>query len=82
MHLGTPVIATDSPMLSDYLEHDVTGLLFEGESVAALAEAIRAVTADPTQRARLAAAARSFAAQHLSADTHAAFIRDVLRAHA
>ncbi|HEY0070012.1 MAG TPA: glycosyltransferase family 4 protein [Chloroflexia bacterium] len=53
MAAGCPVIATDLPVVSEMVQHEVNGLLVEPESPAALSEAIVRLLTEPGLRARL-----------------------------
>ncbi|MFN8543167.1 MAG: glycosyltransferase [Candidatus Binatia bacterium] len=55
---GAPIVAANVDGMSDVVVHDETGVLVPPEDVDALAAAITALLADPTRRARLAAAGR------------------------
>ena len=50
---GRPVIATNLGGISDMVEHEVNGLLFELGDVAGLAAAIRRLATDPALREQL-----------------------------
>jgi glycosyltransferase involved in cell wall biosynthesis len=60
MSSGRPVVMTDNPGVSDYIQHGVTGLLVPPNDVDALASAIGELLADPQRRSEMgrAAAAR------------------------
>jgi glycosyltransferase involved in cell wall biosynthesis len=58
---GTPALASDSPGLRESVRHEHTGFLVPHGDVAALAERMRALAADPGLVARLGRAARAFA---------------------
>ncbi|RRQ29115.1 glycosyltransferase [Rhodococcus sp. Eu-32] len=60
MASGRPVVVTDNPGMSDYVEDGVTGVLVPGGDVDALADAIARLLADPDRAAAMghAAAAR------------------------
>ena len=62
MATGTPIVATDIGGIPEQIEHEVTGLLVEGQQPAALAHAARMVLDDPglgtTLGSRAATAAR------------------------
>jgi glycosyltransferase involved in cell wall biosynthesis len=78
---GTPVIATDSPVLVDYVLEDKTGFLVEHGSSEALAAAINRLKGDPKLRERLRASSRAFAREHLTEDSAAEFLRRTLDDH-
>jgi glycosyltransferase involved in cell wall biosynthesis len=80
---GTPSLASDSPGLRDSVRHGETGYLVPHEDVAALAQRMLQLAADPELMQRLGRQARSFA-ETLSWD-HAAeaterWIQDMTRA--
>ncbi|WP_319445961.1 MULTISPECIES: glycosyltransferase family 4 protein [unclassified Mycobacterium] len=56
MSSGRPVVMTDNPGISDYVEHGVTGLLVPPNDVEAFAGAIGELLADPQRRAEMGAA--------------------------
>jgi glycosyltransferase involved in cell wall biosynthesis len=56
MASGRPVVMTDNPGISDYVEHGVTGLLVPPNDVEAFAAAIGEMLADPQRRAEMGAA--------------------------
>ena len=57
MSSGRPVVMTDNPGISDYVEHGVTGLLVPPNDVDAFASAISQLLADPHRRAEMGRAA-------------------------
>ncbi len=61
---GTPTVAADVPGLRESVVHEQTGLLVPSGDVAALADALAALLADPGRRAALGAAARAHAGRH------------------
>ncbi len=61
MHLGVPVIATDSVGLHDYLRHGDTAILFPAGDSDALRQDIQAFLDDPARLAACAGRARIFA---------------------
>ncbi len=72
--LGTPVIGTTVPGVSDIVEHEVTGLLSASEDSPALAQAVLRLLADDVLRAELGrpgpALIRSrYSAHHMAAAT-------------
>jgi glycosyltransferase involved in cell wall biosynthesis len=71
---GRPIITTDLPGCRDTVVDGVSGLLVPPRSPAALAEAIAALAADPTRRARMGVAARRHAEAHFA-------IRAIVEAH-
>ncbi|MFN0060035.1 MAG: glycosyltransferase family 4 protein [Planctomycetota bacterium] len=56
---GVPVIASRRGLLPDLVENGETGVLLDAESPAAIADAIRALRADPARVERLGATART-----------------------
>jgi glycosyltransferase involved in cell wall biosynthesis len=58
---GTPVIASDSPGIRESVRDSVTGFLVPHGDVAAMAQAMRRLAADPALVERLGAAGRTFA---------------------
>ncbi|MDP3661676.1 MAG: glycosyltransferase family 4 protein, partial [bacterium] len=53
MAAGKAVIATDKPVVRDYIEHDKTGLLVPPENARALRAAIEKLLAEPRLAMRL-----------------------------
>ncbi|MGY6634923.1 MAG: glycosyltransferase family 4 protein [Alkalilacustris sp.] len=80
--LGTPVIATDSPAVRDYVHEGETGLLVPRGSAEAMAAAIRKLADDAAGREVLSQSALAFARQHLTEERAAAFLRGVLQEQA
>lgn len=66
LFMGRPLIVTDAYGASDYVEHEVTGLLVEPNSTSALTEAIERLWNDAELRERLARNARKFADEYLT----------------
>lgn len=66
MAAGRPVIAGDLPTIRELVEDGVTGLLTPPDQVAALAQRIALLTADPALRATFGAAARTHVAREFS----------------
>ncbi len=64
--LGTPVIATESPGIADYVMDGETGVVTPEHDVQGLASAIGSLIADPNRRRTLAAKAKIFAEQQCS----------------
>ncbi len=58
MATGTPVIASDLPVVRELLEHGKTGWLVRADRPSELARAIRILLAHPEQRASIGASAR------------------------
>jgi len=63
---GLPVIASDVGGASEQVIHDVTGILVPARDVAALAQAMVELAADPARRERLGQAAREHVQKHFS----------------
>ena len=67
---GTPVVASDVGGISEWLEHDVTGLLTPSGHVRELAAALDRLAGDETLRGRLGAAALHSHAARFAPDKH------------
>jgi glycosyltransferase involved in cell wall biosynthesis len=78
MCLGRPLIATRCVGTEDYIEHNVTGMLVKGQSVAELREAIMSLWGDAALRNDMANRAREFAATHFSDEAAAGSLVHVL----
>jgi glycosyltransferase involved in cell wall biosynthesis len=75
---GVPAVAFDVGGIREWLTHDVNGRLADlAGGPAALGDAIAAILADDTRRARLSAGARD-ASRHFSADAHLTRLEQVL----
>lgn len=66
MMSGKPVVASRAGGNVELIEHDRTGLLFETENAAALADAMQALVQDPARRRALADAGRARAHERYS----------------
>jgi glycosyltransferase involved in cell wall biosynthesis len=66
MMSGKPVVASRAGGNVELIEHDRTGLLFETENAAALADAMQALIQDPARRRALADAGRARAHERYS----------------
>ena len=78
LHYGTPVIATNSPVLTDYIIEGKTGSLVEPRSSDDLVCKIQSLRDDPSLRADLRKSSLKFAKENLS-EAHAAdFLAQVL----
>lgn len=64
MAAGLPVLATRIPGVTEIVEDEVTGLLFEPDDAGALAECILRLERDPELGMRLGAAGRRFILEH------------------
>ncbi|GGG58443.1 hypothetical protein GCM10011378_38220 [Hymenobacter glacieicola] len=60
LYFGTPLIASDCGGPAELFEHGVSGLLVPNRNVDSMAQAIKQLAADPSLRARFAAAGRRF----------------------
>jgi glycosyltransferase involved in cell wall biosynthesis len=83
---GRPIVAADTPGCREIVRHGETGLLVRQHDVAALADAIAALTADPARRQAMGEAGRSlvehdFAAPLIAGQTLALY-RELLRERA
>jgi glycosyltransferase involved in cell wall biosynthesis len=79
MGRALPVVTTDRRPMSDVVEGGVTGLLVPPEDPAAIAAAVTSLFSDPTERARLGAAARQEVAANYDADEVAARVERFYR---
>jgi glycosyltransferase involved in cell wall biosynthesis len=79
MAMGKPVIATASGGVPEIVLDGETGMLVVPASPAALAEAVRALLADPAKRQRLGHAGRMRAETEFSLTRHAEAIESVYR---
>lgn len=74
MHLGRPLIATDSAGLHDYLQSGSSAELVEAGNPVAMARAIEHCWEDPGYARRLGTVAREFARQHCSENNTASYL--------
>lgn len=65
---GIPAVASRVGGVPDLIEHDVTGLLFDVESPAAMREAVSRMLGRPAEAALMAAAAKRYALKHFHPD--------------
>lgn len=79
LHYGTPVIATNSPVLTDYVIDGETGYFVEPRSSDDLALAISRLKNDPDHRAALRQSSKKFAEENLSEEHAADFLAQVLK---
>lgn len=79
MLLGVPVIGSRAGGVPEIIVHRESGLLFEPENSAALAEAIHVLQGDDATRTRLAAAGQARARREFDRDTQNVKILDLLR---
>jgi glycosyltransferase involved in cell wall biosynthesis len=79
MAMGKPIIASDVPLVREFLTHGETGVLVPVGDAAALRDAIAVLLAQPEERQRLGRNARRHLESHLTlaafADRYAAAIR-------
>lgn len=79
LHYGTPVIATDSPVLTDYVIEGETGYFVEPKSSDDLARTIQLLRDDPGLRAALRQSSTEFAEENLSEVQAADFLARTLK---
>lgn len=72
MASGRPVVMTDNPGISDYIQHGVTGLLVPPNDVEAFAGAISTLLNDPQRREEMGAAAAAQVRNRFTSDIMAA----------
>ena len=75
MQAGAPLVATDIPGMPASLRHGETGWLVPPDDIAALADALRTLLADPARARGLGAAAARAAADFLGWDAVTARVR-------
>ncbi|KXO94295.1 group 1 glycosyl transferase [Tsukamurella pulmonis] len=80
MASGRPVVVTDNPGVSDYVEHGVTGLLVPPEDPDAMAAAISELLADDAARIAMGRAAAARARERFTTEVMAAHLADMLTA--
>jgi glycosyltransferase involved in cell wall biosynthesis len=78
MSCGLPVVTTDVAGISDLVQHGVNGLLCPPRQVAPVADALRALLADPSRRKRLGDAARQTVLARFDQATTARQVADLL----
>lgn len=79
MASGRPVVVTDNPGISDYVEDGVTGILVPGGDSAALADAIRSLLADPDRAAAMGHAAAARVRSHFTSGVMAYHLAEIVR---
>jgi|GEM_PF-869374 len=79
MASGRPLVVTDNPGLSDYVEHGVTGLLVPPEDPVAMANAIETLLADPDRAAAMGREGRRRVERHFTTAHMAQDLDSVLR---
>lgn len=80
MMAGVVPVATALSSVPEIIENDVTGLLLETPSAAALTSRLRELADAPQRLASMSAAAAAFARQRLCADTNYAALAEIYRA--
>jgi glycosyltransferase involved in cell wall biosynthesis len=79
MAMGKAVVATDRPVLRDYVDDGVEALLVPPEDPVAMRDAIERVLSDGDLAARLGRAARARVEQEHTSDVFASRLAPVLR---
>jgi glycosyltransferase involved in cell wall biosynthesis len=79
MAMGKPVVATDRPVLRDYVDDEVEALLVPPSDPTAMREAIERVLSDDDLAAKLGRAARARVEREHTSDIFAARLAPVLR---
>ena len=74
MHLGKPILATDSVGVRDYIEQDVTGRVVTPRDPVALSNQIEELLSSPADLKRLGECARTFASHNCSEDNTANYL--------
>ncbi len=77
--VGAPVIASDTPPVTEFIRHGTTGLLTPCLDPARLAERILEVLEDVPLARRLGAAARRYAEKHLRMEDHLVAYQGLIR---
>ena len=77
--MGRPVVATDRPILHDYVAHEETALLVPPEEAEALAAAVERVLGDTELARRLGEAGRARVEAELTTRHFAQRIAPILR---
>jgi glycosyltransferase involved in cell wall biosynthesis len=81
---GTPVVASDLPVVGDVVTHDVHGLLVPADRPRSLARAMRVLLEDPERARALGSAGRDLIAERLTwrhvAERHRQVIDRILAA--
>jgi glycosyltransferase involved in cell wall biosynthesis len=79
MTMGKPIVATDRPVVRDYVEDEVDALLVPAGDAPAMREAVERVLSDEALAARLGRAARARVERDHTSDVFAARLAPVLR---
>lgn len=82
MASGRPIVVTDNPGLSDYVEHGVEGLLVRPDDPEALAAALRELLLDPERCAEMGRAAAVRARAEFTSAGMSAALAQILRVSA
>lgn len=80
MACGLPVISGDLPAIRELVRHGENGLLVDGNSIDAITDAIKSITADPNRAAQLGAAGRARVVEEFSLRGNVDRIEKLLRA--
>ncbi len=76
-HFGVPAVASDTQGIRDFVKHGETGLLFKEDDAEGLAEALRALAADPSLRDALGERARAAAGPYRPERVAEAFLAGI-----
>ncbi|MET0928135.1 MAG: glycosyltransferase family 4 protein [Aeromicrobium sp.] len=79
MASGRPLVVTDNPGVSDYVEHGVTGLLVPPGDVEAFADALRQLVSDPDRARAMGRAAADRARSDFTSAGMSAVLARILR---
>jgi glycosyltransferase involved in cell wall biosynthesis len=79
MAMGKAIVATDRPVIRDYVDDDVEALLVPPEDPAAMRDAIERILSDDDLTARLGGAARARVERDHTSDVFASRLAPVLR---
>ena len=79
MASGKAVIATDKPVVRDYIEHDKTGILVPPENARALRAAIERLVSDAQLRERLGATAQQKALSEFTSEHWARSLAEIFK---
>lgn len=80
MASGRPLVVTDNPGVSDYVQHGVTGLLVPPGDPDAMAGAIRTLLLDEDMRVEMGRRAAAAARERFTTEVMAAHLAEMLRA--
>ena len=79
MAAGLPVIASDKPVVRDYIEHEKTGILVEPENPAALRAAVERLIADEPLRQTLGDAAQQKVLADFTSERFASSLAEIFK---